>query len=94
MNSWYRKSKPTRSIVPLSHFVSARVFALKNEGYGCLLGLAGVDDEGLTQEHVSSITARIQAALASLPEGGRLYQYVRVRKGFAIRGGCVRESHG
>ncbi len=84
MNNWYRKSKPTRSIVPLSHFVSARVFALKNGGYGCLLGLAGVDDEGLTQEHVSSITARIKAALASLPEGGRLYQYVRVRKGFVI----------
>jgi len=55
---WHRKSKPTRSIVPVSHFVSPTVFALKNGGYGCLFSLTGIDDEGLTIGIGAAVTRR------------------------------------
>ncbi len=81
---WFQQAKPTCSIVPIRRFVTDSVFALKNGGYGCMFALNGIDDEGLTDEVVEDAIRRIQGALKSLPEHGRLYQYVRVRKGFDI----------
>src|SRR5215831_7273407 len=81
---WFRHAKPTRSIVPLSRFVSDSIFALKTGGYGCLFSLAGIDDEGLTDLAIGDAIARVHGALENLPDGARLYQYVRVRKGFEI----------
>ena len=81
---WHRKAKPTRSIVPVSHFVSPTVFALKNGGYGCLFSLTGIDDEGLTDRAVADAIARIYGALQAMPQAGRLYQYMRIRKGYEL----------
>ena len=81
---WFQQAKPTCSIVPIRRFVTDSVFALKNGGYGCMFALNGIDDEGLTDEVVEDAIRRVQGALKSLPEHGRLYQYVRIRKGFDI----------
>jgi type IV secretion system protein VirB4 len=81
---WFRQAKPSRSIIPLSRFVSDSIFALKTGGYGCLFSLAGIDDEGLTDLAIRDIIARVHRALENLPDGARLYQYLRVRKGFEI----------
>ena len=81
---WFQQAKPTCSIVPIRRFVTDTVFALKNGGYGCMFALNGIDDEGLTDEVVEDAMRRIQGALKSLPEHGRLYQYARIRKGFDI----------
>ena len=81
---WFRQAKPTRSIVPLSRFVSDSIFALKTGGYGCLFSLAGIDDEGLTDLAINDAIARVHGALQSLPDGAHLYQYVRIRKGYDI----------
>ncbi|MFL6446127.1 MAG: VirB4 family type IV secretion system protein [Bryobacteraceae bacterium] len=81
---WFRQAKPTCSIVPIRRFVTDSVFALKNGGYGCMFALDGIDDEGLTDEIVEDAMRRVQGALKSLPEHGRLYQYARIRKGFDI----------
>jgi type IV secretion system protein VirB4 len=81
---WFRQAKPTRSIVPLSRFVSDSIFALKTGGYGCLFSLAGIDDEGLTDLAINDAIARIHGSLQSLPDGAHLYQYVRIRKGYEI----------
>ena len=81
---WYRKAKPTASIVPIARFVSPTCWALKNGGYGCLFSLTGVDDEGLTDDAVSHVINRVYGALQTLPSSARLYQYVRIRRGFPI----------
>src|SRR5215471_4525504 len=81
---WFRQAKPTRSIIPLSRFVSDSIFALKTGGYGCLFSLAGIDEEGLTDLAVKDAIARVHDTLQNLPDGARLYQYVRVRQGYDI----------
>src|SRR5215472_15423128 len=79
-----RRAKPTRSIVPLSRFISDSVFALKTGGYGCLFSLAGIDEEGLTNAVINDAISKVYGALQSLPDGARLYQYVRIRRGYDI----------
>jgi type IV secretion system protein VirB4 len=74
---WFQQAKPTCSIVPIRRFVTDTVFALKNGGYGCIFALNGIDDEGLTDEVVEDAMRRVQGALKSLPEHGRLYVSVR-----------------
>src|SRR3954454_24746390 len=69
---WFQQAKPTCSIVPIRRFVTDTVFALKNGGYGCIFALNGIDDEGLTDEVVEDAIRRVQGALKSLPEHGRL----------------------
>ena len=64
---WYRKSRPTRSIVPVTRFISDTVFALKNGGYGCLFAVTGIDDEGLTDQAVADSVSCIYGALLALP---------------------------
>src|SRR3954464_5693854 len=81
---WFENAKPTCSIVPLRRFVTEGVFALKNGGYGCMFALNGIDDEGLTDEIIEDAGRRLQDALKSLREHGRLDQYTRIRKGFDI----------
>ena len=81
---WFENAKPTCSIVPLRRFVTETVFALKNGGYGCMFALNGIDDEGLTDEIIEDAGRRVEGALKSLPENGRLYQYTRIRNGFDI----------
>ncbi|GAC1699929.1 MAG: hypothetical protein NVS9B4_00310 [Candidatus Acidiferrum sp.] len=76
---------PASTVVPLSRFVTTNIFALKSGGYGCLLGLDGIDDEGVTDTQIAHNIATIRAALASIPDnGGRLYQYMRIRRGYTI----------
>jgi type IV secretion system protein VirB4 len=81
---WYQKAKPACSIVPIRRFVTDHVFGMKNGGYGCMFAVNGIDDEGLTDDAVDEALRRIEGALKSLPENGRVYQYVRVRKGFEL----------
>lgn len=81
---WFDNAKPTCSVVPIRRFVNEHVFALKSGGYGCMFAVAGIDDEGLTDEAVDNALRRVERAFKCLPEHGRVYQYVRVRKGFDI----------
>ena len=74
-------------------FVNDRIFALKGGGYGCLFSLAGIDEEGLTDQELEAQMRSIEGALRGLPEGSCLYQYTRVMSGFDLpRKAAVRQS--
>lgn len=78
---WFAKAGAACSIVPISRFVNDRIFALKGGGYGCLFSLAGIDEEGLTDQELEAQMRSIEGALRGLPEGSCLYQYTRVLSG-------------
>ncbi len=78
---WYTKAGAACSIVPISRFVNDRIFALKGGGYGCLFSLAGIDEEGLTDQQLEAQMRSIEGALRGLPDGACLYQYTRVMSG-------------
>ena len=81
---WFAKAGAACSIVPLSRFVGANIFALKGGGYGCLFSLTGIDEESLTDLELESRVRSIEGALRGLPEGSCLYQYMRVISGFDL----------
>jgi type IV secretion system protein VirB4 len=81
---WFAKAGAACSIVPISRFVGPNVFALKGGGYGCLLSLTGLDEEGLTEQELDARVRQIEGALRTLPEGSCLYQYARVMSGFDL----------
>jgi type IV secretion system protein VirB4 len=81
---WFAKAGAACSIVPISRFVGANIFALKGGGYGCLFSLTGIDEEGLTDQELESRVRSIEGALRGLPEGSCLYQYMRVLSGFDL----------
>jgi type IV secretion system protein VirB4 len=81
---WFAKAGAACSIVPISRFVSPGIFALKGGGYGCLFALAGIDEEGLTDQELETRMRSVEGALHGLPEGSCLYQYVRVMSGFEL----------
>jgi type IV secretion system protein VirB4 len=83
-NKWFATAKAANSIVPISRFVSPTIFATKTSGYGCLFSLAGVDEEGLTDQELDAKVHAIEGGLRGLPEGSCLYQYMRVTSGFDI----------
>ncbi len=78
---WFSKAGAACSIVPISRFVSPHIFALKGGGYGCLFSLAGMDEEGLTDQELDAGMRSIEGALRGLPEGSCLFQYTRVMSG-------------
>jgi type IV secretion system protein VirB4 len=81
---WFAKAGAACSIVPISRFVNERIFSLKGGGYGCLFSLAGIDEEGLTDQELEAEMRSIEGALRGLPEGSCLYQYTRVMSGFDL----------
>ncbi len=81
---WFVKAGAACSIVPIARFVNDRVFALKGGGYGCLFSLAGIDEEGMTDQELESQMRSIEGALRGLPEGSCLYQYTRMLSGFNL----------
>ena len=81
---WFAKAGAACSIVPIARFVGPSIFALKAGGYGCLFALAGIDDEGLTDQELDPRMRSIEGALRGLPEGSCLYQYTRVISGFRL----------
>ena len=81
---WFAKAGAACSIVPISRFVNNRIFALKGGGYGCLFSLAGIDEEGVTDQGLEAQMRSIEGALRGLPEGACLYQYTRVMAGFDL----------
>ena len=81
---WFAKAGAACSIVPISRFVNERIFALKGGGYGCLFSLAGLDEEGLTDQELEAEMRSIEGALRGLPVGSCLYQYARVMSGFDL----------
>jgi type IV secretion system protein VirB4 len=81
---WFARAGAACSIVPISRFVNERIFALKGGGYGCLFSLAGVDEEGMTDQELEGQMRSIEGALRGLPEGSCLYQYTRVMSGFDL----------
>jgi type IV secretion system protein VirB4 len=81
---WFAKAGAACSIVPISRFVNDRIFALKGGGYGCLFSLAGIDEEGLTDQELEAEMRSIEGALRGLPEGACLYQYTRIMSGFNL----------
>jgi type IV secretion system protein VirB4 len=82
--SWFTKAGAANSIMPISHFVTASIFALKGGGYGCLFSLEGIDPESRTDEDLEIRVRGVEAALRGLPEGACLYQYTRVMVGFDL----------
>jgi type IV secretion system protein VirB4 len=81
---WFAKAGAACSIVPIARFVGPSIFALKGGGYGCLFALAGIDEEGLTDQELDARMRSIEGALRGLPEGSCLYQYTRVMSGFDL----------
>ncbi len=81
---WFAKAGAASSIVPIARFIGPNVFALKGGGYGCLLALNGIDEEGLTDHELDARMRSIEGALRGLPEGSCLYQYTRVMSGFDL----------
>ena len=81
---WFAKAGAACSIVPIARFVNERIFALKGGGYGCLFSLAGIDEEGLTDQELEAEMRSIEGALRGLPEGACLYEYTRVISGFNL----------
>ena len=81
---WFTKAGAATSIVPLSHFVGPRIFALKGGGYGCLFSLEGIDPESRTDEDLDDRVRGVEGALRGLPQGSCLYQYARVISGFDL----------
>jgi len=81
---WFAKAGAACSIVPIARFVNDRIFALKGGGYGCLFSLAGIDEEGVTDQGLEAQVRSIEGALRGLPEGACLYQYTRVMSGFNL----------
>jgi len=81
---WFAKAGAACSIVPIARFVGPSILALKGGGYGCLFSLAGIDEEGLTDQELDARMRSIEGALHGLPEGSCLYQYTRVMSGFDL----------
>jgi type IV secretion system protein VirB4 len=81
---WFAKAGAACSIVPIARFVNDRIFALKGGGYGCLFSLAGIDEEGVTDQRLEAQVRSIEGALRGLPEGACLYQFTRVMSGFDL----------
>jgi type IV secretion system protein VirB4 len=81
---WFAKAGAACSIVPIARFVNDRIFALKGGGYGCLFSLAGIDEEGVTDQGLEAQVRSIEGALRGLPEGACLYEYARVMSGFNL----------
>jgi type IV secretion system protein VirB4 len=84
LTPWFAKAGAASSIVPVSRFVGSKFFALKTGGYGCLFGLSGIDEEGLTDQELESRMIAIEGALRGVPEGSCLYQYARVLSGYEL----------
>jgi type IV secretion system protein VirB4 len=81
---WFAKAGAACSIVPIARFVNDRIFALKGGGYGCLFSLAGIDEEGVTDQGLEAQVRSIEGALRGLPEGACIYLYTRVMSGFNL----------
>jgi type IV secretion system protein VirB4 len=81
---WFAKAGAASSIVPIARFVGPSIFALKGGGYGCLFVLAGIDEEGLTDQELDARMRSIEGALRGLPEGSCLHQYTRVMSGIHL----------
>ena len=82
---WLAGAGSAASIVPIARFVgTGNTFALKGGGYGRLLTLEGIDEEGVTDQELEARVRGLEAALRGLPEHACLYQYARVRSGFAL----------
>jgi type IV secretion system protein VirB4 len=81
---WFAKAGAACSIVPIARFVNDRIFTLKGGGYGCLFSLAGIDEEGVTDQGLETQVRSIEGALRGLPEGACLYQYTRVMSGYDL----------
>ncbi len=81
---WFAKAGAACSIIPISRFVSDRIFALKGGGYGCLFSLDGIDEEGATDQALDAEMRSIEGALRGLPEGSCIYQYTRIMSGFQL----------
>src|ERR1700740_306032 len=81
---WFAKAGAACSIVPIARFVGPNISALKGGGYGCLFSLAGIDEEGVTDQELEARMRSIEGALRGLPEGSCLYQYTRVMSGFDL----------
>ncbi len=78
---WLTTAGSAASIVPIARFVGPSTFALKGGGYGLLLSLEGIDEEGMTDQELESRVRGIEGSLRGLPEESCLYQYMRVMSG-------------
>ena len=83
---WFAKAGAACSIVPISRFVGPHIFALKGGGYGCLFSMAGIDEEGLTDQELDAesfadalavYSAIGNSELAPKPSSGKLSRFAR-----------------
>ena len=81
---WYAQAGAASSIIPLSRWVTRRIFAMKNGGYGALAALTGIDEESLTDQELEVRVRSVEGALRGLPDEACLTQYSRVLSGYEI----------
>lgn len=84
LSPWARTAAAASSIVPIARFVSPHIFAAKTGGYGCLFSLTGIDEEACTNQELEAHLRTLEGTLRSLPGRSTLYQYTRVRNGYAL----------
>ena len=81
---WFARAGAACSIVPFARAVGQNVLASKGGDYSVLFGVAGIDQESLTDQELESRMRSIEGVLRGLPEGFCLHQYTRVRSGYEI----------
>ncbi len=88
MTSHFRRSRPFHEFVPVSCFVTDKIFATKSGDYGMVLRLQGMDSECLTEERLETVVSALMGAFHLFGDQFRLYQYlVKNRKTPIIRKG-------
>ncbi len=88
MTSHFRKSRPFHQFVPVSCFITDRIFATKGGDYGMVLRLQGMDSECLTEERLETVVSALMGAFHLFGDQFRIYQYlVKNRKTPIIRKG-------
>ena len=81
---WFAKAGAACSIIPICRFVAPTVFADKQNEYGTLMRVRGVDQEGLTDQEIEALLRSVEGVLRGLTEGFCLRQYTRIRSGYEI----------
>ena len=71
----YRESGAINALIALWGFLDDTTFMTKGGDVGVVCEVSGPDVEGLTQEQRTRLTHQFEAALRTLDERVRLYQY-------------------
>jgi type IV secretory pathway VirB4 component len=80
----YRESGSLNDQINLFGFIDEQVFLTKSGDVGVMLGVQGVDYEGLASSEIDHYTKRLESALKIFDEKCRVYQYLFKRNGETV----------